>query len=99
MASGKFIDIPLKVLRTHAVVGSIVSPLQQCPKGFNAVGVDLSLNVFPNGMLDDFMIGQALVGSMVIGIDGRSFFRLTQDETMKLFLDCDSSLFNEVMKM
>ena len=66
---GEFVHVSLKVFRTHAVVGSIVSPLQQRPKGFNAVDVDLSVDIFPNRMLDDFMIGQALVGSMVIGFD------------------------------
>ena len=72
MPAGELVDVAAQMLHTHLVVRPVVASFQECPKGFDPVGMGLSIHVFAHGMLNRMMLvnfPQALVCPVVVCVD------------------------------
>ena len=80
MPSSELVDVAMKVLRAHVVMGA-VSALQQGPERFNAVGVDLATDELANPMLDRCMGEplEVLIGVVLVGVDGGAIPNVGRD--------------------
>ena len=54
--TGKLVNVAVKVLYAHLVIGAVVASLQECPKGLDTVRMSLSVYVFCHGMLNSRML-------------------------------------------
>ena len=71
--TGKLVDVAVKVVGAHVVVGSDVSALQHGPERFHAVRVGLPVD----GLLDRLMrAGNPLVCRQVVRVDRRVLLRV-----------------------
>ena len=81
MAVLKFLHVAVQVLRRHLVVDALVAALEQCPKGFDAIGVRLLADIFadrvPHGLVVE---GQAGVDLGIVGVDGRALLGVLHDK-------------------
>ena len=74
MLPGELDNVALKVLRTDLVVDALVCAFERGPKGFDPVGMNHILDVFPDTVIDRLMVKlHTLVNLGFIDIDLRSF--------------------------
>ena len=70
LPGAEFVNVFLKMFRTHLVVDTVVAALQAAPKRFSTVDVRLIFNIFANRVLDTLMrvsaLSKTFVGSRVI---------------------------------
>lgn len=83
MPSGELRDVAPHVLGRHLVVDAVVAPLEKRPERLDPVGVDLVAGVFSDAVLHGLMVGQTLVGAVLIGVDGGSGLSGILDEALK----------------
>ena len=69
--SGKLGDVAPQVLAAEMVKGTDIAPLDHAPERVDALGAHLAPDVFPNAVLDGFVVGEALITAMFVRVDGR----------------------------
>ena len=86
MLPGELDNVALKVLRTDLVVDALVCAFERGPKGFDPVGMNHILDVFPDTVIDRLMVKlHTLVSLGFIDIDLRSFRYVASHESLKRF--------------
>ena len=73
--------------RTELVEGSNMSTFEHGPEGLNTIGMSLAPDVFPNRVLDGFMVGKDVIDQGVIGVDfgiGVGVFHDELDDGLRL---------------
>ena len=84
---GKLVDIQMQVLLAHLVVDTLVSTLDQGPQGLQAVGVNVALDILSLAVLNDIMLIdkgiETIIGTEVIGVNGRAGFNRLTDLTLQ----------------
>ncbi len=88
VAKHLFVQIPEEVEQLGADVGSLESALEETPKVFEAVGVDLAINVFFSvvNYLVDKILAQSLIGHERIGVDRTASSNVVFDFALNRFL-------------
>ncbi len=75
MTSCKFIDISIKMIRTHVVINSVVTTLQHRPETLYSIAVCLSFDVFTHRVFHTLMIVQPVIRCAVICYRQLNLFR------------------------
>ena len=76
------------MLGTEPVEGSLMRPLQSRPKALYAIGVNLSLDVLGNTVLDGFMIREMGVSCGIVSVNLRAWDHGSNDKTTQSFARC-----------
>ena len=88
--SGKLLHVAVKVLRGEFVEGALVRSLEHRPKRFDAVGVNISLDVLGQAMLDGLMVErERIVHGRIVRIDLCALLHILLDERVKNLLVSD----------
>lgn len=82
---GELGNIAVQMLAAHVVAHAIVTTLEQSPETLNAVGVNLLIDVFANGVIHRLVAvpDQTLIGTVVVGEYTASRCCVRGNETLK----------------
>jgi hypothetical protein len=73
-------DVAAQVLRTHAVVDAHVPAHEHQPERLDAVDVDLVVHILADAVVHAFAVGEASIGSRLIGVNPRGRLRVVSYE-------------------
>lgn len=82
VAARELLNVAVKVLRAHLVIRPVMAAREHRPERFDAVGVDLSADVFAYGVLHRAMVRQAPVARRLVGIDHRAMIDAGHGEAL-----------------
>jgi len=81
-----FVQIPEQMELFHAHVGSLESALQETPEVFEAVGMNLPVNVFfrmVNHLVLESLFLESLIGHECIGVDRAACFDVSANVALR----------------